>query len=665
MSLFFVALAAPAHATPTIPLTTVRTDHVRGHTLVRQQPVLDGLPVLNRRHRVGAPTPAPAVRAPASLIPTQSNAVAITSIAPALQSLGRGTLWAPHAQLALWADDDDQAHLVWAVHASLADPMSTWRFVVHAHTGEVLNATRTSFDAQGRIYPFNPVVSKVEDVELLGLDKGAPSLSGEYTYTQSCDAWDPNANFGVGACTKFGVQAIADENGDFLFDPDPAGTPDPFAEVQMYHHVDTAARWFDDRYGFVLPQPILSVANLDVVNAFYGDVNGDTIGDVAFGQTGKTDFAYDADVIYHEYTHAVLVDTIGPPTGLFEADEYGISWATGAINEGAADVFSTLLTEDPVLGEFVGQGLGLGAVRDLEADRRCPDDLLGQSHEDGLVMGSTAWNLIDDPQVGTEVTADLFYRAILDWPSDVSWDDAGQSLTDAAAAFLADETIDQATHDAIQGHLTAANMVGCERVVPLDGGNTHTQLGFYLTLADAIGYMPLQNQVSVDVPAEHGRATLSIDQWDSSSAGLVWRVFVRRGEPVRFAAKTVFGFDLPQAQDYDFFVDGSGTDTVVVDADSEVPLESGERYYFAIAPANDGGLGGFGIAQVFATASASTEAVDAPTEPTDGVTGTDGTDTGGDPATDDAANSGCGCTSGGSAGGWLVLLGVLALRRRR
>ena len=66
--------------------------------------------------------------------------------------------------------------------------------------------------------------------------------------------------------------------------------------------------------------------------------------------TEGRDYSYDGDVIYHEFTHGVVDDTIKLQS--FHVDRYGVIDAPGAMNEGLADYFSSALAGDPDVGEY-------------------------------------------------------------------------------------------------------------------------------------------------------------------------------------------------------------------------------------------------------------------------------------------------------------------------
>jgi hypothetical protein len=100
---------------------------------------------------------------------------------------------------------------------------------------------------------------------------------------------------------------------------------------------------------------------------------------IIFGQAGH-DFSYDASVIMHEYTHAVIgTDRLGGRV----LDAYGLDDSPRAMNEGLADYFAASVADAPVVGEYGIGKLAPNLVRDLSVSRRCPDDLVNEIHADG------------------------------------------------------------------------------------------------------------------------------------------------------------------------------------------------------------------------------------------------------------------------------------------
>lgn len=623
-----------------------------GGTRVRLRHELAGLPV-EGADLVVSLDPRGAVRSvagslrvtgaldPNPVVPASDAVAAARQVAA---GFGAGSAWEPRVERVAWLDRSGVPHLAWAVDVASAAPFRQWRVLVDAHDGEVLSTRPTSFDARANVFPSNPIESVLTEVDLQGLTS-ATELTGEYASVRSCDTWDDGGlgGLGGGSCSATSPHALADSNGDYLYAADPMSFDDPMSEVQMYHHLDLVSAWFEAQVGFAHDRPMDGIVNFPMLNAFYGDANGDGRGDVAFGQGGSVDFAYDGDVVYHEFSHSV----IGTVTslGFFGADAYGVTFAPLALNEGSADLFSLILTGDPKLGAYAGSGFGGGgAIRDLERDRTCPDDLYGEAHADGEIWGSLGWNLIE--ALGPELSMQLVYGTVIGWTDpDLTYGEAGQSLVDTAAELHDAGVLTDDQHALVTTLVDASGLVGCVRVIPLDDGRKPTLFTQYIGIADIVGHIPLTAQFSIEVP--EGATELEFDVRDWAATGdMGWTAFVRRGEHVVYDVTGVAGFQIPQVATYDLAVDGEGKGGFTLpDPERGLVLEPGATYYVSLATRNLGGISGFDLAQGEVTVAASVtccEEVAAKEEP-----------------------RACGCATGGAVGGWAGLLGLAAFAARR
>ena len=569
---------------------------------------------------------------------------------------GLGTLYPPRSELAVFVDHHGLPHLAWRVDVSTASPPGNYQLLLDAHDGHFYDVQSTLVHAQGNVYPTNPVTSDVAEVELLRLDDSAEGMQGDYAYVSSCTDFESGWNNTCNAKERY---ALADADGNFLFEPDAPSTVDPFAEVQMYYHLDLVSDWFDTRHGFAHPQAIEGLVNFEYANAFFGNADADPAAEVAFGQTGTMDFAYDADVIYHEFGHSVFGSVAGQ-TGFLGADEYGMEWATGGINEGTADIFALVLTGDPQMGDYAGRGFGSDAIRDLEDDRLCPTDLYGEVHVDGEVFGSFAWNVMDDGLFDAEFAGDYFWGVVSGLPVDSNWMDVSEQLRDTADDLLAEALIDDAQHARLAELMAAHGLEACGRVIRLDEDQEPTQIIIGVSFAEQTP-IPLGQQFSLDAPEGAYRLRFRVKDWQSQDPNLGWVLYVRRGEhifhdvvPVDTPIGTI---DMPFPDEYDFSVDGEGDDfELELTLDSDPPLEPGATYYFSMASREIDTLGGFYVfGEITVDGDAWIEEVEADD----------------DDAADDDDDGGSGCqdcsssVTGGSASGLVALvLGLVALRRR-
>ncbi len=94
-----------------------------------------------------------------------------------------------------------------------------------------------------------------------------------------------------------------------------------------------------------------------------------------------------ADVVYHEFGHSLHGQSVVPGFGDFGSQD------AGALSEGMSDMFAAFITNDHGMGR--GFFFGESALRDLDPanDKRWPDDLTGEVHDDGEIIGGTMWDL--------------------------------------------------------------------------------------------------------------------------------------------------------------------------------------------------------------------------------------------------------------------------------
>ena len=156
-------------------------------------------------------------------------------------------------------------------------------------------------------------------------------------------------------------------------------------EVNVFYHVNCIHDYFSkvvSSFTGVDYQMEVWVHNgaagsLEDTNAFYDPSNGNIyFGD---GDDGIKDFAKECDIIYHEYTHAVVHH-------IYELVYLGQS---GAMDEAFADYFAATYTEDSTIGEWA---LPPEYQRDLEELKKYPDDWYGEVHDDSLIYSGALWD---------------------------------------------------------------------------------------------------------------------------------------------------------------------------------------------------------------------------------------------------------------------------------
>jgi hypothetical protein len=168
--------------------------------------------------------------------------------------------------------------------------------------------------------------------------------------------------------------------------------------------------------------------------AFQGllGVPGDVL---VFGQGEAADFAYAAETIYHEFGHATVNATAA--LGSVFADSWGLTNQPWALDEGIANTFAFLGSNEPLLGEFLSDCAGGGYTFDAENGAVFPADETGHPVVDGnpiLAANHAVYREMIDAWGGTKPE---FARVLLLALQDLAALDGDVAFADYSEAFLA------------------------------------------------------------------------------------------------------------------------------------------------------------------------------------------------------------------------------------
>lgn len=410
--------------------------------------------------------------------------------------------------LALWPTPDG-VKLAWAMSAT---PLPGIPYlpvtIVDAKSGDVIYRYNAILDLNAaQVYPSNPVKSpQLVDVTL-PVGAGLSTLDNELVQSLNCidkkTVKDINfMGFGLQAHVCDLVQTAApDANGDYLIPP--GGDTDPedtFAEVSMFYHVNRAYTLFRgwDPGLNVNNGPIPTVSNLRLPqgfdtfdinkikdpdlplvpfqNAFFSPANpifstvfGLNGGAMWFGQGPLKDYSYDGDVVYHEFTHAVVEATL-KLVGTAHMDVYGASQSPGAMNEGLADYFSSALTGDPDVGEYASQDFAPGsvAIRSLSNPDSCPTAVGGEVHQDATLFSGALWDARKALSEGDQAKFDAAVFAAMNASptGDLGYEDFATLVIDQVKSGLGD-----AAAGSLSAAFTARGVLPqCTRILEYTGG---------------------------------------------------------------------------------------------------------------------------------------------------------------------------------------------------
>lgn len=401
-------------------LRLVQVKESLGANHVRFQQTFDGVPVFAAFTTVNISKADSRVslvlsRHEADLAPTvtkalvsHDEAIAAAEQAVSLQGEARGPVSAD--QVYFRAEKDYL--LAWQILLPAQEPLGDWLIIIRADSGEVLLKQNLIVDDTGQVFDPNPVQT------------GAPAPP------DSCDAGDAGLSSEYRSRTLLGIQAAQNKlKGQYvdLCAPGIVGAYQPacqadevsrsyayscnddrFEEVMTYYHVDAAQRKIQS-LGFtgtssIVDRPIPAHAHYySNCNAFYSPIDrGLHFGDSDdIGCSPTTDTAEDAEVIVHEYGHAVQDDQV-PGWGIGDALVVEQAWAMG---EGFGDFLASAVYGDPCEAEWSNFGNaacdsqpGLRWLQntkvypaDFEACRPSPGEP-AEEHCAGEIWGGALWD---------------------------------------------------------------------------------------------------------------------------------------------------------------------------------------------------------------------------------------------------------------------------------
>ncbi len=376
-----------------------------------------GIPILGADVVVGLPDggeqPEVAGAGQASLShshapPRVSSADALAAAYAALGASPEALRGQPDVQPA-YLPSGGQSVLGWQVVLPLSDPLGMWLAGVDAADGGVLFVSNVMRFDQGRVFDPNPPRNSGGTIPPPSdCDSGAnePALSTQYV-TKTLQGIAPGQDKLKGEFVDLTAPGItgaykpagqANEPSHTYLYP---CTDDRFEEVMTYYHIDATQRQMQS-LGFsgaaaILDNPVPAHAHyFGDCNAFYDPTDrGLHFGDGDFCGY-SADAAEDADVIVHEYGHAIQ-DSQVPAWGFGPSAEAEEAWAMG---EGFSDFLTAARFGDPCLGEWFS--FGGSCLRTLVNTKTYPADYNAcrpkpsqpaEEHCAGLIWGGALWDL--------------------------------------------------------------------------------------------------------------------------------------------------------------------------------------------------------------------------------------------------------------------------------
>ena len=552
-------------------------------------------------------------------------------------------------------EDKGEYRLAYRIRFRPSSPIDGRFFYVDANNGRVLRTGNLVKFAtnQAKVFDMNPVSTPDPiEIDLLWvgddadgkLSAAADEKGLRKVISASCPDLGETFDYYNRQFPRCTVKQLAnkEENGSFIYEDWDNGlsykldTDDIYPEIALYHHMTKIYSYLAglglEEYT-ELPNhngtnPIMGVANFQMMgyysgyntsdlkpldNAFfskydpsfaemfYGDFEYNHSDALVFGQGAKADFSYDGDVVYHEFGHGV-VDGIAQFEYEGWADEYGFTNEIMGMNEGMADVFSFIITEDPCLAEYVAKGVGgisldgKLCLRTTTNKNLVNEDFNGESHNDGLPLVGAHWEIYQkmlENGFTRDDFARIFLSALLSVPhNEIGYKEWGELMVKATeesvAADLKDDIRQILADKNYFEEIRARNIMNPAEYFYMggvgDGRYTTSTNTTYMEDEDGniIEVSPMYVQLYFDVPECIDTLTFTGMPYGESGDQRYapeLTALVREGKPV------IWEHDYPSFVQYDYTVESEDGGTWIFPN-----LEAGKRYYISFINTGAPGL---------------------------------------------------------------------------
>lgn len=280
--------------------------------------------------------------------------------------------------------------LCWEVRIKVSGD-GTWHedVLVNANTGELIAVDDLRLfcaqggsraDGAGQVFDPNPVQTSGDHSLKDNNDSNSSVPSSEYFNVTLRDLDGTGYLTGPWCSTSPTSGRINEPSLQFFYQR----KADAFEEVMCYYHIDSFQRYLQaaGQSNANRRQQRVDVNGTTVDNSWY-DLGSKII---TYG-SGGVDDAEDADIIIHEYGHALHHDVQGSIGGSNE---------NGAMSEGYGDYFAASFYDDALVGEWDAVSYTSGNLhflRRVDLDLHYPNDKNGQVHHDGQIWAAFLWDM--------------------------------------------------------------------------------------------------------------------------------------------------------------------------------------------------------------------------------------------------------------------------------
>jgi hypothetical protein len=273
----------------------------------------------------------------------------------------------------------------WKVIVATEEPGAEWKAYVDSRTGAVLDRVdlRKHVDGRGRVFDPSPVVTLGDP----GLKNTSPIPASAYKHVTLRDL--AGTGYLDGPFVTTGRTRERVKRHDHVFDFS-RGEPG-FKEVMVYFHIDRSRRYIHE-LGFtnILVHPIeINVDGGHADNSQYSALTRS----LTFG-VGGVDDAEDAEVILHEFGHAIQNDQVlhfgtkGEAAAM--AEGFSDYWAVSAFNEVKPEAMRLTFANWDATAY---SGAHPPYCRRLDSKKRYPQSVRGEVHQDGEIWSACLWEI--------------------------------------------------------------------------------------------------------------------------------------------------------------------------------------------------------------------------------------------------------------------------------
>jgi len=329
------------------------------------------------------------------------------------------------------------ARLVWSVTSRSSEGVS--RSLVDADSGSVVASKVISHNVDGRgsVFDPNPVVSEQNEQLTDQNDKNQDALflAQKNVILRNLDGSGKlNGSYVNIAEAKGGL--AQSKNNVFVYQR----ANNKFEQVMAYYQVNQAQEYIH-QLGFT---EVNNESQDFSINTFAGDNSFyDPSTDVITMGEGGVDDAEDAEVIWHEYGHAMQDDVV---------PGFGATLEAGSIGEGFGDYWAVTMSVP------VSKGFELPCVMDWDATSytstephclrrtdgtKTTDDMVGEVHDDGEIWSRALWDI--HQALGRTKANKVILEATFFYDPDTSFAAAAQDTVQAARLLYGKAAAKQVT----------------------------------------------------------------------------------------------------------------------------------------------------------------------------------------------------------------------------